>query len=228
MQPLTFTSSVRLMISSGTSWNTPGMFTPALLNATSSRPQRSTVPSVYALTAAASETSAPTANAASPSSRATASTASRLMSTQVTRAPSSANRMALARPMPEPAPVTMVTLPASRSPIAVAPPPSQSRPTLRHGIDTGPHDRAYCANQRADRVEGEIVARSDRRRRRVSEDGRTAHGNSLPGHGTSAPAGVRPRAPARDEDVLQLRGLVHDHLDPVGMSHPVLLRDEHG
>ena len=136
------------MTSSGTSWNTPGMFTPALLNATSSRPQRSTVPSVYALTAAASETSAPTANAASPISRATSSTASRLMSTQVTRAPSSANRMALARPMPEPAPVTIVTLPASRSPMPSLLLRALSRLTLRHDIDTAPHDRAYCANHR--------------------------------------------------------------------------------
>jgi hypothetical protein len=44
--PLTFTFSVRSMTSSGTSWNTPGRFTPALLNTTWSPPQRSTVPSV--------------------------------------------------------------------------------------------------------------------------------------------------------------------------------------
>ena len=57
------------MTSSGTSWNTPGMLIPALLNATSSWPQRATVSSVYALTCAATDTSAATANAWSPISR---------------------------------------------------------------------------------------------------------------------------------------------------------------
>src|SRR5674476_146375 len=65
--------------------------------------------------------SACTANAASPISLAVAATDSPFMSTHVTRAPSSANRIALALPMPDPAPVTIVTLP-SRRPL-MGPPP---------------------------------------------------------------------------------------------------------
>ena len=58
--------------------------------------------------------SAVTAKAASPISATVSSTVAALMSTQVTRAPSSANLMAVALPMPDPAPVTMVTLPSRR------------------------------------------------------------------------------------------------------------------
>ena len=47
-------------------------------------------------------------------------------------------------------------------------------------------------------------------------------------HRTTARARVRPGAAERDEDLLQLRGLVHDHLDPVGLPDAVRLRDVHG
>jgi hypothetical protein len=65
--------------------------------------------------------SAWTANAASPISLAVSAFDSPSMSTHVKRAPSSANRIALAFPMPDPAPVTIVTLPSSR-PLMEAPP----------------------------------------------------------------------------------------------------------
>ena len=119
--PFTFTASVRSIRSSVTSWNTVGRFTPALLKTTSTLPHRSTVPSVYARTWTSSETSAGAANAASPISAAVDRTASSFRSTHVTRAPSSAKRIALARPIPDPAPVTMQTFPASRSPITITP-----------------------------------------------------------------------------------------------------------
>src|SRR3954447_11478896 len=131
MQPFTFTSSVRSTTSSGTSWNTPGMLIPALLKTAWRPPQRSTVSSVQARTWVGSETSPPTANAPSPISATTSRTASSLTSTHVTRAPSSANRIAVARPIPEPAPVTIVTLPASRSPILHLRPGAPAGPSVR-------------------------------------------------------------------------------------------------
>src|SRR4051794_20964689 len=80
---------------------------PALLWKTSRPPKRSTAVWTTRATSASSVTSAPTASAPSPSQRC----ASR--STATTLAPASANRRAVARPMPEPAPVTTATLPAS-------------------------------------------------------------------------------------------------------------------
>src|SRR3954447_20299580 len=131
MQPFTFTSSVRSTTSSGTSWNTPGMLIPALLKTAWRPPQRSTVSSVQARTWAGSDTSPATANAPSPISATTSRTASSSTSTHVTRAPSSANRIAVARPIPEPAPVTIVTLPASRSPILHLRPGAPAGPSVR-------------------------------------------------------------------------------------------------
>src|SRR3979409_1417122 len=46
------------------------------------------------------------------------------------------------------------------------------------------------------------------------------------GHRSTPPDGLRAGAPAQDERLLQLRGLLHDHLDPVGLSDPVLLRHD--
>src|SRR3954452_6597500 len=105
---------VRSIVSSGTSWNTPGRFTPALLTSTSIAPNSVTQRSTKRLHSERCDTSAATATAASPISAAVSSTASPAMSTQTTRPPSSAIFSAVARPMPEPAPVTTQALPSSR------------------------------------------------------------------------------------------------------------------
>src|SRR3954447_18603970 len=105
---------VRSIVSSGTSWNTPGRFTPALFTSTSMAPNSDTHRSTNALHSERCETSAAAATALVPMSATVCSTASPSMSTQTMRPPSSASFCAVARPMPEPAPVTTQALPSSR------------------------------------------------------------------------------------------------------------------
>ena len=89
---------------------------PALLKSTSSRPYVSTAAAIRFRTSSSFETSARMNVAAPPSasiSRATAAPLSSCQSDTTTLAPSRANSSALARPMPEPPPVTIAVLPGS-------------------------------------------------------------------------------------------------------------------
>ena len=88
----------------------------ALLWSSCTEPYRSTAAATMAATDASSLTSASWAEAVPPRAviRSTVSAApSGLMSATTTRTPSVASRSALARPMPEPDPVTIATLPSS-------------------------------------------------------------------------------------------------------------------
>ena len=85
---------------------------PALLNATSMRPNLVAIPSKSCRTCSSSATSA--ARNAPPVSAAAALPAASSMSTATTVAPSAASRRALARPMPLPAPVMTATRSCSR------------------------------------------------------------------------------------------------------------------
>src|SRR5204863_1613547 len=87
---------------------------PALFTSASIAPNSLTQRSTNAVQSERFETSAVTGTAAEPMSAAVSSTASPVMSTQTTRPPSSASFLAVARPIPEPAPVTTQALPSSR------------------------------------------------------------------------------------------------------------------
>src|SRR6056297_1293185 len=114
MQPRPLMPMMKFQFSSVTSRKFIGLFTPALLNLTSSRPKMPTVWAIIALTcsrsvtstaACATRASARAARAALAS--ATSATLSALMSAKQTFAPSSSNASPMARPMPCAAPVTM-------------------------------------------------------------------------------------------------------------------------
>src|SRR6266571_3110117 len=98
---------------------------PALLTSTSSEPKSRSTSANMALTCALSATSARIARASEPAAP-RASTVSRaavsLRSFAITRAPSCANSVAIARPMPEPAPVMRATLSLSLTRYLPAPP----------------------------------------------------------------------------------------------------------
>src|SRR5215207_9211194 len=93
--------------------------TPALLNATSSRPKASTVRASAAWTSSSRVTSQVSASARPPfcsMSRAVSRTSSSGMPATATAAPSAAKARAVVRPMPLPAPVTKATLSVKRRP----------------------------------------------------------------------------------------------------------------
>jgi hypothetical protein len=96
--------------------------TPALAKKMSSPPKRSSAVWTRSWTSSSLPASARTARAAPPISAAVSSWPFR--SAQTTFAPSAAKRIALARPMPEPAPVTMAILSAS---LIFGPPSCQRR-----------------------------------------------------------------------------------------------------
>src|SRR5918998_5866300 len=106
--------------------------TPALLNATSSRPNVPTVWSSAARTSSSLVTSQVSASARPPScsiSRAVSRTSSSGVPATATAAPSAAKASAVARPMPLPAPVTKATLPGDRGPsvcVILVPPGSRT------------------------------------------------------------------------------------------------------
>jgi len=80
-------------------------------------PKRSTVAATIRPQAVSSVTSAPSPNASPPAAliaRAVSSAAAAARSTHATRAPSAAKRIAVARPMPEPAPVISASAPRIR------------------------------------------------------------------------------------------------------------------
>ena len=100
---------------------------PALLNAPSRRPNSATARPTIAATSASFETSASTAYATPPAPAiplATSSTTAPMRPLTTTFAPAPARISDAARPIPEPAPVTMTTLPCSGDvpPVTVAPP----------------------------------------------------------------------------------------------------------
>ena len=94
-----------------------GCSTPALLKAMSMRPNASVGRCSAAWIASLLVTSQPTASAVPPSASIDATVSrpcSSVRSAATTLAPSRANAIAVARPMPLPAPVTKATLPAKR------------------------------------------------------------------------------------------------------------------
>jgi hypothetical protein len=91
-----------------------GSWIPALLNAMSSRPNRSTLAASIAATWSSSATSQRTARTECPASASSSAADVKsdwLMSASTTAAPASANARAVDRPMPELAPVTRATWP---------------------------------------------------------------------------------------------------------------------
>src|SRR3984957_17467552 len=114
--PLALTAKHRSQSSSVASITEPLLLTPALLYSTSTRPNSlvtwANAPSTWAGSARAAPPASalPPASAISPAVSLTAWVA---MSTSATDAPSRANSTAAARPIPDPAPVTTATLPAS-------------------------------------------------------------------------------------------------------------------
>src|SRR3954468_1277019 len=106
--PITRCQSSTVVCSISAAWPMP-----ALLWSTSTRPSSSNTREANASTASGSVTSTTCAFALPPISRVTASADSPFTSATCTFAPSFANSSALARPIPEPAPVTTTTLPAN-------------------------------------------------------------------------------------------------------------------
>src|SRR3954469_19196783 len=106
--PITRCQSSTVVCSISAAWPMP-----ALLWSTSTRPSSSNTREANASTASGSVTSTTCACALPPISRATASADSPFTSATCTFAPSFANSSALARPIPEPAPVITTTLPAN-------------------------------------------------------------------------------------------------------------------
>src|SRR4051812_43912913 len=94
---------------------------PALFTITCSAPNRSWACSMAACTLPGSDTSVWTNAAPSPSADTASLPLASSMSATSTRAPSSTNTSAIARPMPLAAPVTMAALPASSTPMICAP-----------------------------------------------------------------------------------------------------------
>src|SRR6185437_11661576 len=93
---------------------------PALLTTMSSRPKAWRVAATAAAMSSARVTSHLSAIAPCPAASATCWAPCRLMSSSATRAPSAAKRIAIPAPNPEPAPVTMATLPFKRMSAAPA------------------------------------------------------------------------------------------------------------
>ena len=95
----------------------PRAATPALLTRTSSLPNALRVASITPAHPASAPTSWASASAMPPAavmSSTTSAAGASAMSVSTTRAPSRASARALAAPIPEPAPVTIATLPATR------------------------------------------------------------------------------------------------------------------
>src|SRR5262245_50859623 len=142
---------------------------PTLLWRMSRPPHRSTAALTMATHSPARVTSAAWASASPPSARmspAVSSARSFTWSTQRTRAPSRAKRIAVALPFPrpgprDPAPVTIAILPSSRALIARSP--------SRAGTGIAVPRQAATVGGEAGRDEG-------------LEDGAATHGVSVPGH----------------------------------------------
>src|SRR5574341_181857 len=130
---------------------------PALFTRTSTRPNRSTVARTRASASGTRRTSPATARA-SPPARAIAPVTARMGSGRrpatATRAPSRANAIAMASPMPEPPPVTRATLPPS----FIGRLPSTSAAAPRTTPATGPlAATGRPSSNRSSRGEGDVV-----------------------------------------------------------------------
>src|SRR5712692_2421953 len=115
--PRRFVARMRSQPSSSISRNARSSAMPALLTSTSIRSQRSSAAATAPSTAAASLTSAECVHALPPAaaiSCAAWSSGSRRRPISITSAPSAANRSAIARPIPCPAPVTTTVRPSKR------------------------------------------------------------------------------------------------------------------
>ena len=113
-------SKPRSETSSVGAWKLP----PALLNIESSRPKRSRAPATSARSESGSRTSVGIETASPPASAIMSAVSwpvSGLISPIATRAPMSAMPIAIARPMPLPAPVTTATRPSMRMPSIMKP-----------------------------------------------------------------------------------------------------------
>ena len=137
---------------------------PALLTTMSTPPKARTASRKPAATWASSVTSQATLTAASgpPISSATAWALAASMSATTTHAPSAASRSAIARPMPEPAPVTNATRPASgrgagwRASLASSSDQYSIRNFSDSGIGAYGRDRLGAAHD-VDRVDVELA-----------------------------------------------------------------------
>jgi len=113
--PRAMTSCCRSQSCAVVSSNGLEIDSPALLTTRSIPPNASTVASTSAQMSSSDVTSARTeiATSSPPNPAATSRAVARLRSATTTQAPSAASRSAIARPMPEPAPVTRATRAAS-------------------------------------------------------------------------------------------------------------------
>src|SRR5262245_26233792 len=102
--PVRLTRTTRSHSAASSRWIGPPPATPAAFSTTSRRPWSRTIPSTASRIEGSSATSAMRTSPSGPASR----------STPATLAPSSANRRAHARPIPDAAPVTRATLPSRR------------------------------------------------------------------------------------------------------------------
>src|SRR5580698_1428037 len=115
--PRTLTSNTRSQVRGGVSCSTPAALMPALATSTSIRPKSATAAPAARSRSSARVTSAWTSTPRPPPERissAVRAAAAPSMSRASTDAPSAANLVAIARPMPEPAPVTKQAFPSSR------------------------------------------------------------------------------------------------------------------
>ena len=112
--PDTFTATIWSQSSSVTSGTCWLLATPAMLPKTSRRPWSATTCSTAAWQAARSATSQ-TIEPIDPAASAVPTRPASSMSRPTTVAPSAARRIAVARPMPEAAPVRAATLPSNRA-----------------------------------------------------------------------------------------------------------------
>src|SRR5580704_1162145 len=115
--PRTLTSNTRSQVRGGVSCSTPAALMPALATSTSIRPKSATAAPAARSRSSGRVTSAWMSAPRPPAMRissAVRAAAAPSMSMASTDAPSAANRVAIARPMPEPAPVTRQAFASSR------------------------------------------------------------------------------------------------------------------
>ena len=170
---------------------------PALLTATSSRPNASTAAATIASQAAGSVTSTTCGRAASPMAAATASAGSARTSATRTFAPRRASSVAQASPMPDPAPVTIATLPANSSTGSSA---------RRRGWASSENAPSQCAAGLHEMTDGaeRMAAQAP-----MGDAERLARDVEHPEPGSAGVGDLRPRPPTRVDDVV-----LHDAHDP--------------
>src|SRR5262245_40512359 len=151
--PRRFVPSTRSQPATSISRNGTSSATPALLTRTSIRPHRAIAVETVSRTCSGSPTSAGWANARPPRAAivsSAVSSGSDLRPTSSTSAPSAAKRVAMASPMPWPAPVTMTFFPSKRRAL------KKSSLGLFHGPRDDATDEVTLEDQ---------IGRNDRQRR---------------------------------------------------------------